>query len=549
MVELIRDARVTAKQNLQKKVLRESFPSCIYVKHIYKSRLFVDKKTVFYNHYGIEIRSFRVGGTTLWGLTWTKVKEQIMQDGIQKLSLKEKIGYSLGDAASNIFFQTFILFITIFYTDVFGLSPAAIGTMFLITKIWDAVNDPMMGMIADRTNTRWGKFRPYLLWFAIPFGLLGVLTFTTPELSLTGKLIYAYVTYTLLMMAYTIVNVPYSALMGVMTPNSHERTVLSQFRFFAAFIATILIQSFMLKFVKIFGKDNPAVGWQWAMGIFSAVAVVLLYITFFTTKERVHPPEGQKTTFRGDLADLFTNLPWVLIGGATIFQLIYIVIRGGAIMFYFKYFVKGQEILSFGQFSWEKLSSIFLVAGTVMTILGVLLSTRISKIMGKSTAYVTFLGIAGISTGAFFLLKPENIIMMFILQLITSFSVGPVSVLQWAIYTDTADYGEWKKGRRATGLIMSASLFALKLGIALGVSSLAWILGAYGYQANVEQTEKGLLGIRLVMSIYPAIFALLGMVFMFFYPLNKKLMHQVETELIERRKKAESAQASGGVGL
>jgi len=465
-----------------------------------------------------------------------------MENESQKLSIKEKIGYSLGDAASNIFFQTFILFITFFYTDVFGLPAAAIGTMFLVTKIWDAVNDPMMGMIADRTNTRWGKFRPYLLWFAIPFGILGVLTFTTPNLSVTGRLIYAYITYTLLMMAYTVVNVPYSALMGVMTPNSNERTVLSQFRFFAAFLATILVQYSVLRLVVVFGKDNPAVGWQWAMGILSALAVVLLYVTFFTTKERVHPPKGQKTSFRGDLSDLFTNLPWVLIGSATVFQLIYIVMRGGAIMYYFTYFVKDQELTLFGKtatYSSQAMISAFLIAGTVVTILGVILTSRISRAIGKSTAYVTFLGIAGASTGLFFVLRPENIIPMFILQMITSFSVGPVSVLQWAIYTDTADYSEWKRGRRATGLTMSASLFALKLGIALGVSALAWILGAYGYQPNQEQTERGLLGIRLVMSIYPAIFAFIGMVFMLFYPLNKKRMEQVETELIERRKKRE----------
>jgi GPH family glycoside/pentoside/hexuronide:cation symporter len=463
-----------------------------------------------------------------------------MENGMQKLSLKERIGFSCGDAASNIFFQTFILFITIFYTDVFGLPAASLGMMFLITKIWDAVNDPMMGMLADRTNTRWGKFRPWILWFAIPFGLLGVLTFTTPNLSVTGRLIYAYITYTLLMMAYTVVNVPYSALMAVMTPNSNERTVLSTFRFFAVFLATILVQYSVLRLVNVFGKDNPARGWEWSMGILSALAVVLLYITFFTTKERVYPPKGQKTTLGRDLADLFTNLPWVMIGCATVFQLIYIVIRGGAIMYYFTYFVKDQEVAYFGHVSYVKLASTFMVAGTVATLIGVTLTTSISKIFGKAATYAAFLGIAGICTGLFFFLNPQDITAMFILQLIISFAVGPVSVLQWAIYTDTTDYGEWKKGRRATGLIMSASLFALKLGIALGVSALAWILGAYGYQPNQEQTERGLLGIRMVMSVYPAIFAFIGMVFMFFYPLNKKMMHQCETELIERRKRLEA---------
>jgi GPH family glycoside/pentoside/hexuronide:cation symporter len=341
------------------------------------------------------------------------------------------------------------------------------------------------------------------------------------------------------MMAYTVVNVPYSALMGVMTPNSNERTVLSQFRFIAAFLAQLLVQYSVLRLVGVFGKENPAVGWQWALGFLSVLAVILLFITFFTTKERVHPPKGQKTPLKQDLKDLFTNRPWLLIGVATVFQLIYIVIRNGAIMYYFKYFVKEQELIFVGKMSYVKLVSTFMIVGTVATILGVLLTSRISRIFGKSATYATFLGLAGISSGAFFFLRPENTTVMFILQLITSFSVGPVSVLQWAIYTDTADYGEWKRGRRATGLIMSASLFALKLGIALGVSALAWILGAYGYQANVDQTERGLLGIRMVMSIYPAIFALIGMVFMFFYPLGKKMMHQVETELIERRKRLE----------
>ncbi|MBN2369133.1 MAG: MFS transporter [Vicinamibacteria bacterium] len=466
-----------------------------------------------------------------------------MQNGTHKLSIGERIGFATGDAASNIFFQTFILFITIFYTDVYGLPAAAVGTMFLVTKIWDAVNDPIMGMIADRTNTRWGKFRPYLFWFSIPFGILGVLTFTTPNLGLTGRLIYAYIMYTLLMMMYTIVNVPYSALHGVITPSSHERTVLSSYRFIAAFLAQLLVQYSVLRLVGIFGKDKPADGWQMAMLILSSLAVALLFVTFFTTKERVYPPKGQKTAFKQDLIDLFNNRAWVLIGAATIFQLIYIVMRNGAIIYYFTYYVRDQQVTLFGSshsYSWQALTSTFMMAGTVLTILGVVLTSRISRTLGKSATYVFFLALAGVSTGLFFFLKPGDIVAMFILQLITSFSVGPVSVLQWAIYTDAADYSEWKRGRRATGLVMAASLFALKLGIALGVSGLAWILGAYGYQANQEQTETGLVGIRMLMSVYPAIFALLGTSFMFFYPLNKKMMTQVETELIERRRQAEA---------
>lgn len=461
----------------------------------------------------------------------------------QKVSIKEKVGYSVGDTASNLFFQTFILFITIFYTDVFGITAKAVGTMFLVTKIWDAVNDPIMGIIADRTNTRWGKFRPYLAWVAIPIGVLGVLTFTTPELGSAGKLIYAYVSYTLLMMAYTAINVPYSAIMGVMTSDSNERTVISSFRFVAAFVGQLIVQYSVLRLVDVFGKTNEAQGWQWAMGILSALAVVLFFIAFATSKERVQPPKGQKTPFKQDFADLMSNAPWLLIGAATVFQLMYICIRNGSVAYYFEYFVKDQSMTLLGKnydFTYKGLISTFLMAGTVMTIIGVVLTPRISRVFGKSMTYACLLGVAGISSGLFYFLGPQDITLMFVLQLITSFSVGPVSVLQWAIYTDTADYSEWRTGRRATGLVMSASLFALKLGIALGVSGLAWILAAYGYEPNQEQTEKGLLGIRMVISVYPAIFAVVGMVTMFFYPLKKHLMMQVETELVERRRQHET---------
>jgi len=473
-----------------------------------------------------------------------------MQTETQKLSIKEKVGYSLGDTASNLFFQTFIYYILFFYTDVFGITAKAAGIMFLVTKIWDAVNDPMMGMIADRTNTRWGKFRPYLIWGAIPFGVLGILTFTTPELSSAGKLIYAYITYTLLMMAYTAVNVPYSSIMGVMTPNSHDRTSVSSFRFVAAFAALLFIQYFIPTMTE--DAVNPAKSWQLAMTIISGLAVVLFLVAFFSSKERVQPPKGQKTSFRQDLTDLISNKPWVLIGTATVFQLIFLCMRGGSTFYYFTYFIKDQEITLLGKafdLSYSKLFSLFTMSGTAFTILGVVLAPRISKAFGKSITYAVSLGIAGITAGLIIFIGRQDIALLFILNLITSFVIGPVSVLQWAIYTDTADYSEWRTGRRATGLVMSASLFALKLGIALGATANAWILAAYGYQPNMEQTEQGLLGIRMVMSVYPAIFAFIGMALMFFYPLGKKMMHQVETELIERRKKSESAQASGGVGL
>jgi len=466
-----------------------------------------------------------------------------MQNESQKISIKEKIGYGLGDTASNLFFQTFIFFLLYFYTDVFGITAAAAGTMFLVTRIWDAVNDPMMGAIADRTNTRWGKFRPYLLWFAVPFGVVGVLMFTTPNLSPSGKLLYAYVTYTLMMMVYTVINVPYSALMGVLTPNAMDRTVVSSFRFVLAFVGMFIVQYSVVRLVGIFGGANEQVGWQWAMAVLSALAVVLFLITFATTKERVQPPKGQKNPIKQDLADLFANKPWLLIGGATIFQLTFLVMRGTSIMYYFEYYVQDQQIMLFGKthsYSFLVLASTFMLAGTIVTIIGAILTKRLSKALGKSQSYYGFLALSAISIALFYFLGPKDIILMFVLQLVASFSVGPVSVLQWAMYTDTADYSEWKTGRRATALIMAASLFALKLGVALGGAGTAWVLAAYGYQPNLPQATEALRGIRLAMSVYPAIFAIIGVVLMLFYPLTNRRMVEIEAELTERRKQSES---------
>jgi len=463
-----------------------------------------------------------------------------MNSDTQNVPITERIGYAVGDTASNLFFQTFILFITIFYTDVFGISAKAVGTMFLVTKIWDAVNDPMMGLIADRTKTRWGKFRPYIIWFAIPFGIVGILTFTTPNLSPGGKLIYAYITYTLLMMLYTIVNVPYSALMGVITSNARVRTIISQFRFVAAFIGGLIVQFSALRMVQKFGAGNDALGWQRAMMVLSSLAVVLFFITFKTTKERVQPPKGQKSQLKEDLKDLGKNKPWLMIGGATVFQLTHILIRTSCIMYYFTYFVQNQEVMLLGKlhsFSYQGMVSVFFMAGSVFQILGSLLASYFSKVLGRKYTYAGFLGASGIFSALFFFLGPSDIILMFAFHFLVSFALGPVSVLQWAMYADTADYSELETGRRATGLIMSASLFALKLGVALGASILAWILAAYGYVPNVQQTATSLLGIRLSISVYAAIPALIGAAIMFYYPLTNEKMVEIEEKLNARRKK------------
>lgn len=461
-----------------------------------------------------------------------------MQTNQEKLSLKEKIGYSLGDTASNLFFQTFMLFLMYFYTDVFGLPAATVGTMFLITRIWDTINDPIMGTIADRTNTRWGKFRPYLIWVSIPFGIMGVLTFTTPNFDASGKLIYAFVTYNLLMMTYTAINVPYAALMGVITPNSLERTELSSYRFVAAFVGGLIVQAATMSLVKYFGKGNEAVGWQWAMGCLSVLAIILFFITFISTKERVYPPKDQKSNFKQDLKDLISNKPWLLIAGATVFQLVYIVIRNSSIMYYFKYYVKDQQLSFLGNtinLPFDVFASSFMLTGTIVTILGAILTKWFAKKFDKKNTYTGALVISSVLCAIFYTLQPHNVVLIYALNILLSFALGPVSVLQWAMYTDTADYSEWKNGRRATGLIMAASLFSLKLGLTLGGAIVGWLLGYFGFVANQEQNYETINGIKMLMSIYPAIAGLIGGALMMLYPLNNKMMAKIEEDLTARR--------------
>ena len=468
-------------------------------------------------------------------------------ENINKISLKEKIGYGVGDTASNLFFQITIYFIMSFYTDTFGLKSKDVALMFLLTRIWDAINDPIMGAIADKTKTKWGTYRPYLLWVAVPFGVIFLLTFWSPalwttmfglEFSYTGKLVYAYITYTLMMMIYTAINVPYAALMGVITPSSSERTVISAYRFVLVFVAQFIVQFALLFMVKHFGdgSETSVLGWQRAILILASIATILFLFTFFATRERASVAIDQRHSFITNIKDLLSNYPWLLIGGATIFQLTFICMRGGNITYYFTYCIKDQEFGSFGLISSTVLKTNYLLIGTFFTILGAVLTKWFTNILGKSRTYSGFMLITALSCALVYFLKPHQIVILFILQFITSFAMGPVSVLQWAIYTDTADYQEWKNGRRSTAFIMAASLFALKLGVAFGGSALGWILYYYGYvEQSAMQSDKALTGMHMAMSFFPAIAALAAMAFMIPYPLNKARMEEIEADLIERR--------------
>jgi GPH family glycoside/pentoside/hexuronide:cation symporter len=461
-----------------------------------------------------------------------------MANGAQKLSFGEKAGYAVGDTASNIYFQTFQYFILFYYTDVVGLAPGATATMFLVSRIWDAVNDPMMGTLADRTRTRWGKYRPYLLWLAVPFGVVGALCFTSFGFTTdTAKLVYAYLTYNLFMMAYTAINVPYAALMGVITSNPVDRTVLASFRFVGVFAGAFIIQGATLPLVKYFGQGDPAKGWQWAMTLLSAVAIVLFLITFATTRERVTPPPGQKGDLKRDLADLFGSRPWLLIGGATIVQLFFIMVRNSVNVHYFKYYVGDHplEIAGYSLRSYEELSTAFMLSGTVFTILGAVATSWFVKRLDKGKAYAVCLAVSAAAATLTYFLRPQDVALAFLLNFVMQFAWGPVSVLQWSMYTDCADDLESRTHRRATALVMAASLFALKLGVALGGWFSGLALEASGYVADQQQTEGALTAIRLLMSVYPAAVGILGSVLMAFYPLTNRKMVEIEQELKARR--------------
>ncbi len=452
-----------------------------------------------------------------------------------KVSLKEKIGYGFGDAASSMFWKIFTFYLAIFYTDVFGIPAVAAGTMFLVTRIWDTANDPIMGIIGDRTASRWGKFRPYLLWVAVPFAIIGILLFTTPNFDITGKLIYAYITYTIMMMAYTAINVPYASLLGVMTADPNTRTSFASYRMVFAFGGSLLVVAIYQPMVDFFQKEfSVQSSYQLTMAVVGLIAVVFFMLTFAWTRERINPPRNQTSNLKEDFRNLLHNIPWFILLAAGVMTLIFNSVRDGVALYYFKYYIIDNTATSISKMTFT-FSTLYILLGQATNMIGVIMAKPVSSIIGKRQTFITAMFVAAILSSVFFFFNKDQIIIIYTLQALISFCAGIIFPLLWSMYADATDYSEWKTGRRATGLVFSASSMSQKLGWTLGGSITLWLLAFYGFKANVEQSPETITGIKYMMSYIPAIGALLSGVFMLFYKLDEKTMQGIINDLEERR--------------
>lgn len=453
------------------------------------------------------------------------------------IKLTEKIGYGFGDMASSMFWKLFGAYLMIFYTDVFGLPAAVVGTMFLITRIWDSAFDPIVGVVADRTHSRWGKFRPYLLWLAAPFGIIGVLTFVTPDWSPTGKLVYAYVTYSLMMMIYSAINVPYASLLGVMSPNPKERNTLSTYRMTFAYIGSFIALLLFMPLVNFFSgnsKDlgDQQTGWTMAVVVIAILCIILFFGCFAWTKERVKPIKEAQNPLKEDLKDLFKNKPWWILLGAGVAALVFNSIRDGATVYYFKYFVVEEDYATVSFFGMSfVLSGLYLALGQAANIIGVIAAAPVSNRIGKRNTYMWAMIIATVLSVIFYWFDKEDLIWMFVFQALISICAGSIFPLLWSMYADCADYSELKTGNRATGLIFSSSSMSQKFGWAIGTAITGWLLGFFGFQANAVQSEEAISGIKMFLSFLPAVGTILSVIFISMYPLTEKKMKDITTEL------------------
>ena len=472
----------------------------------------------------------------------------------EKLSITEKIGYSLGDLAANLVFQTLMTYLAYFYTDIYGLqADDATALMFIVGTIAAFGFNPIVGAIADRTKSKWGKFRPWILWTAVPLGVISVLAFTTPDFSYKGKVVYAVVTYTLLLLLYASSNLPYSALSGVITGNMKERNSISSFRFVAVMFAQFFVQVFMLPIIIYAGEGDKAVGIEIVMTWLAIIGTILLLITFFTTKERVIPKKEQESTLREDFADLISNKPWVIMLILTTLTFISLAMKGGSYVYYFENFIDVSYLTNFISPILEFLTSVginffgndavsagfglFNAGGIIFMIIGIGFSKPLADKYGKRNVFGWFLFISTLFILLFYFLKPTSIAFIFGAQILHGFFYGITIPLLWAMIADVADFSEWKNNRRATAIIFSAMMVGLKLGLTIGSSLVTQILSSYGYVANSElgQSSEAVLGTKLLVSVYPSIPFLIGVALLFFYEINKSMETQIELDLNQRR--------------
>jgi len=482
----------------------------------------------------------------------------------QKVTVLEKIGYSLGDFAANLVFQTLITYLAYFYTDIYGLKTTDASIVMLTVGLVAAfVFNPIIGILADRTNSKWGKFRPWILFTAIPLGVVAFLAFSTPDFSYKGKLIYAAVTYTFLLLMYASSNLPYSALSGVLTGDMAERNSISSYRFVAVMFAQFFVQVFMLPIIEYAGNGDKAAGIEAVMIWMAAIGTIMLLITFLTTRERIIPRLEQKSSIKDDLSDLSKNRPWLIMLVLTILVFITLAMKGGSYVYYFNNyvdkvaltefispFISNLSVVGINFFGSDPISAgfgLFNAGGIIFMIVGISLSKKLADKYGKRDVYKYGLLIATLFVLIFIFFRPDNVILMFVSQILHGFSYGITIPILWAMIADVADYSEWKTNRRATAIIFSAMMVGLKAGLSIGGALVAWILSLYGYipiqsavaGTEIIQPETVAAGAKMLVSIYPSIPFLLGVGLLFFYVIDKKMEVKIEADLKDRRAKHE----------
>ncbi|MFT3843729.1 MAG: glycoside-pentoside-hexuronide (GPH):cation symporter [Lacibacter sp.] len=475
-----------------------------------------------------------------------------MDNQSQKLSVVEKVGYSLGDLAANLVFQTLVTWIAYYYLNIFGLKPEHASLMTLIVGLFAAFAfNPVMGAIADRTNTKWGKFRPWILWTAIPLGVVALLAFKTPDFAYQGKLIYAIITYALLLMLYAANNLPYSALSGVITGDMKERNSLSSYRFVAVMFAQFFVQVFMYNFIIKAGGGtdiaSKAIGISKVMTVLAIIGTIMLIICFLTTKERIVPKPEQKSSLSEDLSDLIKNKPWVIMLVVTTLIFVTLALKGGSYAYYFENYVDKAELTAFLEPfknflpTFENDTSlglgVFNGGGILVGLIGIMISPWFTNRYGKRNVFMSSLFISTLFIIFFYFFPPKSIGIIFIAQILHGFFYGISTPVLWTMIADVADYSEWKNNRRSTAIIFSAMMVGLKAGLSIGSSLILWILPKYHYDPKITgtQSETAINGIKMLVSIFPAIPFLISVALLFFYEINKAKELQIELELKQRR--------------